>query len=59
MKIKCIDYFLHEDEIGINYIDNEMEFRGNIYNLPITEKVREFCKDMEQAKKKFYGINED
>lgn len=59
MKIKCIDNFLHEDEIGINYMDNEMEFRGYICNLPVTERIKEFCKDIEQAKKKFYGFNED
>lgn len=59
MKIKCIDNFLHEDEIGINYMDNEMEFRGYIYNLPVTERVREFCESIARAEKKFYGISKD
>lgn len=38
MKIKCKDNFLHEDEIGINYMDNEMEFRGYLFNLPMVKK---------------------
>lgn len=60
MKIKCRDNFLHEDEIGINYKDNEMQFRGYLFNLPIAKKVSEFCSDIEKAKKKFYGlINEE
>lgn len=60
MKIKCRENFLYEDEIGINYMDNEMEFRGYLFNLPMVKKVSEFCDDIEKAKKKFYGlINEE
>lgn len=59
MKIKCLDNFLHEDEIEINYMNNEMQFRGMIFNFPITERVREFCESIARAEKKFYGINKD
>lgn len=60
MKIKCRDNFLYEDEIGINYAYNEMQFRGYLFNLPMAKKVSEFCDDIEKAKKKFYGlINEE
>ena len=59
MKIKCMDNFLHEDEIGINYMDNEMKFRGLIFNQPMTQKVKEFCNDIKRAEKKFYGFIND
>lgn len=58
MEIKCSDNFIHEDEIGINYMDNEMKFRGLIYNFPITERVKEFHEDIDKAYRKFYGICE-
>ena len=56
MKIKCRENFLYEDEIGINYMDKEVTFRGYIYNLPITQKVKGFCEDIDKAYKKFYGV---
>ena len=56
MKIKCTDNFLHIDEIGINYIKNEIKFYGCLHNFSITQKVQEFCKDIEKAKNKFYGF---
>ncbi len=58
MQIKCIDNLLHEDEISIDYINNEMEFQGFLFNLPIVQKVRDFCIDIEKAEKKFYGAIE-
>ena len=48
--------FLHEDEIGINYMGNEMMFRGLIFNQPMAQKVKEFCNDINRAEKKFYGF---
>lgn len=59
MKIKCGDDFLHKDEIGINYIDNEMQFSGLIYNFPIAQRVKEFSDDIKKATNKFYGIEEE
>lgn len=59
MKIKCMDNFLYEDEIGINYMDNEMMFRGLIFNQPMAQKVKEFCNDIKRAEKKFYGFIND
>ena len=56
MKIKCRDNFLHEDEIGINYMNNEMMFIGLIFNHPMTQNVKEFCNDIDKAEKKFYGF---
>lgn len=55
MQIKCLDNPLHEDEIGINYITNQVQFRGLIYNLPITDRVKKFCDDIDKARKEFYG----
>lgn len=56
MKIKCGYDFLHKDEIGINYEDNEIQFSGLIYNLPIAQRVKEFGDDIKKATNKFYGI---
>lgn len=56
MKIKCKDNFLHRDEITLIYYKNEIEFRGYLTNFLITQKVQEFCKDIEKAKNKFYGF---
>ena len=56
MKIKCKDNFLHRDEITLIYYKNEIEFRGYLTNFSITQKVQEFCKDIEKAKNKFYGF---
>lgn len=54
MKIRCTDNFLHRDEITLIYYKNEIEFRGYLTNFSITQKVQEFCKDIEKAKDKFY-----
>ena len=54
IKIKCTDNFLHIDEIGINYIKNEIKFYGCLHNFSITQKVQEFCKDIDKARNKFY-----
>lgn len=54
MKIKCMDNALHEDEITINYTKNEILLRGYIFNFSITDKVRQFCNDIEKAKERFY-----
>lgn len=59
MKIKCRDNFLHRDEITLIYYKNEIEFRGYLTNFSITQKVQEFCKDIEKAKNKFYGFVEE
>lgn len=54
MKIKCMDNDLHEDEISINYITNEILFRGYLFNYSLTDKVKQFCNDMEKARERFY-----
>lgn len=54
MKIKCVDNFLHKDEITIIYYKNEIKFYGCLHNFSITQKVQEFCEDIEKAKNKFY-----
>ena len=59
MKIKCLDNLLHKDEIKFIYYKNEIEFYGYLHNFSITEKVKEFCKDIEKAKNKFYGFIEE
>lgn len=59
MKIKCNDNFVHCDEIGCNYLTNEVLIHGNIYNFDMTQKVKEFCRDIEIAKRKFYGLEAD
>lgn len=58
MKIKCMDSYLHEDEIGLNYLTNEVLFRGCLFNVDITDKVKQFCNDIEKARDKFYGNGE-
>lgn len=58
MKIKCMDSYLQEDEIGLNYLTNEVLFRGRLFNVPITDKVKQFCNDIENAKDRFYGNGE-
>lgn len=59
MKIKCRDNFLYEDGIGINYMNNEMMFQGYLCDFSITQRVHEFCDDIEKAKNKFYGFIDD
>ena len=54
MKIKCIDNYLHKDEIGVDYLKNEVLFRGFLFNIPITDKIKQFCDDIERAKERFY-----
>ena len=58
MKIKCKDNFLHKDEIVITYYKNEIEFRCLLYNLPITQMVKDFCEDVDKAMRKFYESKE-
>ena len=54
MKVKCKDAFLHEDEIFIDYVDNEMMFNGDIFHIDAMDKIRNFCVDIEKAKSNFY-----
>ena len=56
MKIRCVDGFLHADEIKVNYMDNEMMLRGYLFNVPVAEKISKFCADIEKAKDEFYGL---
>lgn len=56
MKIKCQDSYLHEDEIGINFLSREMLLRGYLYNFPIAKMVNEFKDDIEKAYRKYYGL---
>lgn len=54
MKLKCKDNYLHEDEIAIDYSNDEMKLRGYLYNFPVASKIKEFCEDIDRATKKFY-----
>lgn len=54
MKLKCIDNYLHEDEIAIDYSNNEIKLRGYLYNFPVAEKIKKFCEDIDRATRKFY-----
>lgn len=54
VKIRCTDGFLHRDEITVSHLDNEVWFRGFLFNQPISDKIREFCRDIEKAKQKFF-----
>ena len=54
IKLKCIDNYLHEDEIAIDYSNKEMELRGYLYNVPVAKKIKEFCEDIDRATRKFY-----
>lgn len=54
MKIKCVDGYLHKDEIKLNYTKNEVWFRGYLFNVPIEDKVRRFYEDIEKARDRFY-----
>ena len=58
MKVKCADGFLHKDEIGMDFRENEMRIQGHLFNVPITEKVKKFCSEVERAKQEFYGFLE-
>lgn len=54
MEIKCLDNYLHKGEVTVDYLSNEILFRGKLYNYDITEKVKRFCNDIEKAKDRFY-----
>lgn len=54
MKIKCLDNYFHEDEVGVDYLSNEVLFRGMLCNYDINDKVKRFCNDIEKAKDRFY-----
>lgn len=55
MKIKCLDNELHEDEIGIDYLTNEVLLRGFLFNYSLTDRIKTFRNDIEKAYRKFYG----
>lgn len=55
MKIKCQDGYLHDDEIGYNYLDREVQFRGHLFNFPLTERVNKFRNGVEKLYQEFYG----
>ena len=59
MKIKCVDCYLHKDEITLNYTKNEVWFRGYLFNVPIADKVRRFYEDIEKARDRFYEKERD
>lgn len=59
MKIKCLDNYLHEDEITLNYTKNEVWLRGYLFNVPIADKVRRFYEDIEKARDRFYEKERD
>lgn len=59
MKIKCVDGYLHKDEITLNYTKNEVWFRGYLFNVPIADKVRRFYEDIEKARDRFYEKERD
>lgn len=54
MEVKCRDNFLYEDEITINFLDNKIEFKGYLFNLSVTQKVKTFCDDIDKAQRRFY-----
>lgn len=58
MEIKCMDNALHEDEITINYTKNEILLRGYIFNFSISDKIKQFCNDIDKAKERFYKSEE-
>lgn len=58
MKIRCTDGFLHRNEITVSHFDNEVWFRGFLFNQPISDRILEFCKDIEEAKQKFFNSEE-
>lgn len=55
MKIRCIDNYLHDDELHVDYVVEEIQFRGHLFNYPITNKVRKFCEDIDEAREDFYS----
>ena len=59
MKIKFQDGFLHEDEVSVNFQDEEVLLQGLIFNIPITEKIKEFKSDIQKAYEKFYDIESE
>lgn len=54
MIVKCGEDAIHEDEITINYMTNEMIIRGHLYNNPIVESMRTFINSVKEAEEKFY-----
>lgn len=58
MKIKCMDNYLHKDEIGVNHLNNEVLLRGFLFNVPIADKVERLYNDIEKARDRFYGNGE-
>ena len=58
MKIKCADGYLHEDEIGYNYLTREVLFRGNIFNTPAEERLQKFMERIDEAIKELYRTDE-
>lgn len=58
MKIKCIDCYLHDDEITYDYgcKGGELIFHGYLFNQPIAEKISTLREDIKLACNKFYGF---
>lgn len=55
MKIKCHDGYLHDDEIGYNYLNREIQLRGHLFNFSLTERVQKFRNGVEKLYQEFYG----
>lgn len=54
MKIKCQDGYLREDEIGFNFFEKEVLFRGMLYNFSLTEKIKKFCVGLQKLSDEFW-----
>lgn len=52
-KVKCQDSFVHEDEVCV-YPGDFIQFRGNLFNEPVTEKVTRLKKELDEAINRFY-----
>lgn len=54
MKIKCKDGYLYDSDISVSFLENQVEFRGHLFNSSMADKVKEFCSAIEKAKDSFY-----
>lgn len=46
MRIRCQDGYLHDDEIGFDYLQREISLRGLLYNQVPYKNVKKFYREV-------------
>lgn len=59
MTFKCLDNHIYTDEVGIDFANKEIKFKGFLFNYPPEKKVKQFTDDVRKALDRFYHSVEE